>query len=331
MIPLVYQEVKDLSPARSEAEVPCVAERVLRKIESLSALTKDDNLVLPSNVVQAVFPALFLSREEKKEVLPYLSQVIPTTISAVRLYIANRFQQYELMTSTLPSLSKSKDSKHPRSNNSNTELLAGAAATTVDGGADGADGKGKGGGDRGGGGRGRGTGGRGGQRRWPDAGRTSNNNSDGRPPGGRQGVKSCRFCVAKSRPDTAHKISSCPWISCASKSNLLTALPNICLGCLSVKSGTHKCPELFLKHYKVSCSTCKINSKLCRAPAEHSRSPIPGTFVGHVSGRALHEETGQAAVLAKRCVNRGSLGSASLLTGSLTLANGNDTITVEAL
>mgnify|MGYP007121936997 CR=1 FL=1 len=34
---------------------------------------------------------------------------------------------------------------------------------------------------------------------------------------------------------------------------------------------------------------------------------------------------------AKRCVNRGSLGSASLLTGSLTLANGNDTITVEAL
>ena len=80
MIPLVYQEVKDLLRARNEAEVPRVAERVLRKIESLSALTKDDNLVLPSDVVQAVFRALFLSREEKKEVLPYLSQEIPTTI-----------------------------------------------------------------------------------------------------------------------------------------------------------------------------------------------------------------------------------------------------------
>ena len=179
MIPLVYQEVKDLSPARSEAEVPRVAEQVLRKIESLSALTKDNNSVLPSDVVQAVFRALFLTREEKMEVLPYLSQGIPTTILAFCLHIANHFQQYELMTSTLPSLSKSKDSKHPRSNNSNTELLAGAAATSVDNGADGADGKGKGGGDRGGGGRGRGTGGRGGQRRWPDAGRTSNNNSDG--------------------------------------------------------------------------------------------------------------------------------------------------------
>ena len=124
MIPVVYQEVKDLSPARSKAEVPQVADCVLRKIESLSALTKGDNSVLPSDVVQAVFLALFLSREEKKEVLPYLSQEVPTTISVVRLYIANRFQQYELMASTLPSLHKPKDPKHPRSNNTNTELLA---------------------------------------------------------------------------------------------------------------------------------------------------------------------------------------------------------------
>ena len=89
MIPLVYQEVKDLSPARSEAEVPRVAERVLRKIESLSALTKDDNLVLPSDVVQAVFPALFLSREEKKEVLPYLSQVNPQFASTLPTVSSN--------------------------------------------------------------------------------------------------------------------------------------------------------------------------------------------------------------------------------------------------
>ena len=230
------------------------------------------------------------------------------------------------MSSTLPSLNKPKDPKHPRSNNTSMELFPGAAATTLDSGADRADGKG---GGRGG--RGRGGGGQGGQRRWPDAGRTSNNNSDGRPPGGKQGVKSCPFCVAKSRPNPSHGIGCCPWISCAKKSNLLTALPNICLGCLRIKSGPHKCPESFIKFWKVFCSTCKINAKLCKAPEGHSKSPIPETFVGHVSGRALHEETGQAAVWSKRCVNRGSLGSASLLTSSLTLVNGIDTITVEAL
>ena len=66
MVPVIYQELKDISPARNEGEVPRVAERVLRKIESLSALTKDDNSSLPSDVVQAVFRALYLSREEKK-------------------------------------------------------------------------------------------------------------------------------------------------------------------------------------------------------------------------------------------------------------------------
>ena len=69
---------------------------------------------------------------------------------------------------------------------------------------------------------------------------------------------------------------------------------------------------------------------MCKAPATHSKGPIPETFLGHASGRALHEETGQAAVWVKRCVNRGSLGSASLLTSSLTLVNEGDTITVEA-
>ena len=51
MIPVIYQEVTGISPARIEAEVPRVAECVLWKIESLSALTKDDNTILPSNVV----------------------------------------------------------------------------------------------------------------------------------------------------------------------------------------------------------------------------------------------------------------------------------------
>ena len=59
MVPVIYQELKDISPARNEAEVPRVAKRVLRKIESLSALSKNDNSILPSDVVQAVFCALY--------------------------------------------------------------------------------------------------------------------------------------------------------------------------------------------------------------------------------------------------------------------------------
>ena len=51
MVPVIYQELKDISPARSKGEVPRVAERVLRKIESLSALSKNDDFVLPSDVV----------------------------------------------------------------------------------------------------------------------------------------------------------------------------------------------------------------------------------------------------------------------------------------
>ena len=101
MIQVIYQEVKDISPARNETEVPRVAECVLRKVESLSGLTKDDNIILPSDVVQAVFQDLYLSREEKKAVLSYLSKEVTATTSVIRLYIANRFKEYKLMSSTL--------------------------------------------------------------------------------------------------------------------------------------------------------------------------------------------------------------------------------------
>ena len=43
------------------------------------------------------------------------------------------------------------------------------------------------------------------------------------------------------------------------------------------------------------------------------------------------EETEQVAVWAYQCINRGSLGSASLLTSTVTLVKGDDSITVEAL
>ena len=51
--------------------------------------------------------------------------------------------------------------------------------------------------------------------------------------------------------------------------------------------------------------------------------------MGH--GRIDPEETEQVAVWSYQCINRGSLGSASLLTSTLTLVNGDDSITVEAL
>ena len=71
MIPVVYQEVKDIAPARNTSQVPCTAERVLRKVKSLSALMESDNTSLPADIIQAIFQALYLSTEEKKAVLPY--------------------------------------------------------------------------------------------------------------------------------------------------------------------------------------------------------------------------------------------------------------------
>ena len=70
--------------------------------------------------------------------------------------------------------------------------------------------------------------------------------------------------------------------------------------------------------------------KLCKAPTNHTQCSIPETFVGH-SAQFDHEEAGQAAFWSYQCINRGSLGSASLLTSALTLINGDDSITVEAL
>ena len=112
----------------------------------------------------------------------------------------------------------------------------------------------------------------------------------------------------------------------------MTTLPNMCLGCLTLKPASgHTCPP-YLKeggNSKRFCAICKLNSKLCKMPGSHTRGVIPATFAGH--GRVDHEAVGEAAVWTYECVNRGSLGSASLLTSTLTLVNGEDTITVEAL
>ena len=68
MILKVYEELRSIPPARSASEVPRTAEQVLRKIESLSALMKDDETSLPADIIQAIFRCLYLSTEEKKTV-----------------------------------------------------------------------------------------------------------------------------------------------------------------------------------------------------------------------------------------------------------------------
>ena len=78
-------------------------------------------------MVQAVFRALYLSRDERKSVLPYLSQTATTTITDIRLYIENIFREYEMLSSVLGPVNKHKETKNPRLNNAG--ILSGAAAT----------------------------------------------------------------------------------------------------------------------------------------------------------------------------------------------------------
>ena len=76
MIPGVYQELKDILPRRNESEVPRTAERVLWNVRSLSALMKKDNTSLPAEIIQALFKALYLSREEKKACSPTKAKIL---------------------------------------------------------------------------------------------------------------------------------------------------------------------------------------------------------------------------------------------------------------
>ena len=144
------------------------------------------------------------------------------------------------MSSMLGPVRKHKEPKNPRF--TDAEILAGAAATAAGAGADrtsGQGGRGGGGGHGGGGGQG----GKIGRGKWPDTGQIANDNTDERPHGRRKGVKICAFCVAKQRSNTEHLIRFCPWLSSTSKSDLLTTLPNLYLGCLQPKEGAHKCPD----------------------------------------------------------------------------------------
>ena len=83
MIPRVFEEIRNIIPARSMNEVPRIAERVLTKIESLSALMKKDEASLPADIVQAIFRCLHLSTEEKKLILPYLKANVKVSVTEI--------------------------------------------------------------------------------------------------------------------------------------------------------------------------------------------------------------------------------------------------------
>ena len=92
-MPKVYQEIKYIVPARHHSEVPRTAERVLRKVEALSALMNSDESTLPADVTQAIFRSLYLSTEEKKQILYLLKENSGVTITVIRDYITNRFRE----------------------------------------------------------------------------------------------------------------------------------------------------------------------------------------------------------------------------------------------
>ena len=103
LLPKVYQEIKDLSPARSQADVPRVSEWLLPQFESISALHQGDGKSLPADVTQVIFNTLNLNLEEQKAVLLLLQDDRGVSISVMREYIADRFETYEMLGSALPS------------------------------------------------------------------------------------------------------------------------------------------------------------------------------------------------------------------------------------
>ena len=131
--------------------------------------------------------------------------------------------------------------------------------------------------------------------------------------------RSCRYCVA---PDS-HTLPQCPWVSAANRGDLLQTLPQLCVGCLHIKKPTevHTCPPQFKEGGAAShyfCAQCKCNTKLCRSPGTHTAGHIPATFVG-AAVRIDAEENGKITAWALDSINKGALGSSTLLTSSITL------------
>ena len=99
-LPAVYDEIKNLQPAKSQADIPKAAEGCLKLLEVLSSLRLDTQ-PLPSDIAVSLFRTLHLSTEEKKEVLPLLERPDGISTAEMRKYTADRFKTYELMARTI--------------------------------------------------------------------------------------------------------------------------------------------------------------------------------------------------------------------------------------
>ena len=186
LLPQIYQEIRDIVPACTQGDVPRFAERLLRKVESISALMDGDSNPLPADVTQVIFWALNLIMQEKEEILYLLDNERGVTIATMQDYIADRFKTYKMIASALGSAPKPR-LPPPPPRLPPAHITAGSATTEEDKQSRGR-GRGQGGGFRG---KGRGGGGTGPPQ--PSAGR----GKDGRV--GRAAL-SCEYCLAKKRP-----------------------------------------------------------------------------------------------------------------------------------
>ena len=84
LLPRVHKEIREIPPALAKHQVPRVAERLLRKVESISALMDGDSNLLPADVTQVIFQPLNLSMTEKKKILYLLENMGGVTITVKR-------------------------------------------------------------------------------------------------------------------------------------------------------------------------------------------------------------------------------------------------------
>ena len=78
------KEIREISLAQTQHQVPQVAERLLRKVEPYSALMDGDSNPLPADVTQVIFQVLNLSMTKKKEILYLLENPGCMTIALMR-------------------------------------------------------------------------------------------------------------------------------------------------------------------------------------------------------------------------------------------------------
>jgi hypothetical protein len=260
-LPAVYDEIKNLPPAKSQQDILKSAERIVSKIEALSSL-KEDTQPLPSDVTTSIFRALHLSTEEKKEVLPLLERPEEVSIAEMRKYTAERFKMYELMARTINKHWQPKTKNYQNTN----EVHGGAGLTESE------DGQG--------------------HEEYPEQEgqrqvSLENNPKDGdSKPKFPLRTRSCLYCTAKQNPALyqAHWTTNCPYVTALVRPEITQMLPDVCLGCLRKRrrNQVHKCPDFLKKSSRSSdpqfCVSCNCHRKMCISPNLLQAVTLPEIF-----------------------------------------------------